>query len=222
VTSLILVIAVLGLVAAFTSPGSVVTVIVLLSMSAGVRRGVAFLCGRLLAIALLGLVIAFFAQGLDFSSRHTSPSRTVSAIEVLLGALLLIGSLRAYRHPKRGTGSKPPPTWMGLVERTHWSLCLLAGAVMLSYTLTLAAAAEILKANVDVLEISIAALVFAVLSGILIAAPIAIVIFAPDRSNQVLASLRSWLLANTRSIALIVLMAVGGILVIRGAYDLAA
>jgi hypothetical protein len=109
---------------------------------------------------------------------------------------------------------------MERIERTHWSLCLVAGAVMLSYTLTLAAAAEILKANVDVLEISIAALVFALVSGILITAPVAIVIIAPDRSNQVLASLRSWLLANTRSIALIVLMMIGGILIIRGAYDL--
>jgi ABC-type methionine transport system permease subunit len=91
---------------------------------------------------------------------------------------------------------------------------------MLSYTLTLAAAAEILKANVDTVEVSVAALVFAVLSGLLIAVPVVVVIFAPDRSNQVLASLRSWLLANTRSIALIVLMAIGGILVVRGAYDL--
>jgi hypothetical protein len=219
-TSLILVIAGLGLVAAFTSPGSVVTVIVLLSMSAGVRRGLAFICGRLIAIALIGLVIAFFAQGLDFSSKHTTPSRTVSAIEVLLGGLLLIGSARAYRHPRHEEGPTSPPKWLDRVEGTHWSLCVVVGAVMLSYTLTLAAAAEILKANVDAVGVSVAALVFAVLSGILIAAPVAVVIFAPDRSNQVLASLRAWLLANTRSIVLIVLMAVGGLLVIRGAYDL--
>jgi hypothetical protein len=37
-----------------------------------------------------------------------------------------------------------------------------------------------------------------------------------------LASWRAWLVANSRSIALIALMVVGAILIARGAYDLAA
>jgi hypothetical protein len=85
----------------------------------------------------------------------------------------------------------------------------------------LAAAAEVLKANVSGVEASLAALVFAVLSGLAVAAPVAIVIAAPDRSNQVLGSWRAWLLANTRTIALVGLTLIGVLLVVRGIYDLA-
>ena len=66
---------VLGLAVAFTSPVSVVTVIVLLSMPSGVRRAIAFLCGWLLALALIGTIMVFVLHGQDFSAKSTSPSR---------------------------------------------------------------------------------------------------------------------------------------------------
>jgi len=51
---------------------------------------------------------------------------------------------------------------------------------------------------------------------------VVVVVAAPRRSNEVLASWRACLVANSRSIALIALMVVGAILIARGAYDLAA
>ena len=93
---------------------------------------------------------------------------------------------------------------------------------MLSYALSLAAGAEILKANVTTLEAAVAATVFAVTSIVTIAAPVAVVVVAPERSNEVLASWRAWLLANSRAIALIALMVIGAFLIGRGANDLAA
>ena len=67
-----------------------------------------------------------------------------------------------------------------------------------------------------------AAAVFALTSILTIAAPVEVVVAAPERSNEVLASWRSWLLANSRSIALIALMVIGAFLIARGAFDLAA
>jgi len=222
VATLIPLIAGFGLAVAFTSPGSVVTMIVLLSMSSGLRRAVAFVCGWLLAIAVLGLLMVFVLHGQDFSSKHTTPSRTASAVEIVLGALLLVSSLRLYRRPRTKKGPESPPKWLDQIERTHWSLCVAAGAVMLSYALSLAAGAEILKANVTTLEAAVAATVFAVTSIVTIAAPVAVVVVAPERSNEVLASWRAWLLANSRAIALIALMVIGAFLIGRGANDLAA
>src|SRR5262252_1002367 len=110
----------LGLAVAFTSPGSVVTMIVLLSMSAGLRRGVAFIVGWLLALLVLALLMVFVLQGQDFSSRHTTPSRAVSVVELVIGALLLIGSWRVYRRPREAKGPESPPKWLDRVDRTHW------------------------------------------------------------------------------------------------------
>jgi len=220
--TLIPVIAGLGLAVAFTSPGSVVTMIVLLSMSSPLRRAIAFICGWVLAIGVLALLMIFVLHGQDFSSKHTTPSRAVSIVEIVLGALITVGAAGLYRRPRTAKGPESPPKWLDRVEHVHWSWCVVAGAVMLSYALSLAAIAEILKANLSTLAASVAAVVFAATSIVTIAAPVVVVVAAPRRSNEVLASWRSWLVANSRSIALIALMVVGAILIARGAYDLAA
>jgi Sap, sulfolipid-1-addressing protein len=222
VTTLIPVIAGLGLAVAFTSPGSVVTMIVLLSMSSPLRRAIAFICGWLLAIGVLALLMIFVLHGQDFSSKHTTPSRTASVVEILLGVLIAVGAARLYRRPKTAKGPESPPKWLDRIEGVHWSLCIAAGSIALSYALSLAAIAEILKANVSTAAASVAALVFAAMSIVTIAAPVLVVVAAPERSNEVLASWRAWLVGNSRSIALIALMVICALLVARGVYDLAA
>jgi Sap, sulfolipid-1-addressing protein len=222
VTTLIPVIAGLGLAVAFTSPGSVVTMIVLLSMSSPLRRAIAFICGWVLAIGVLALIMIFVLHGQDFSSKQTTPSRTASIVEIVLGVLITFGSARLYRRPRTAKGPESPPKWLDRIERVHWSWCVAAGGVMLSYALSLAAIAEILKANVSTAAASIAAVVFAAMSIVTIAAPVVVVVAAPRRSNEVLASWRAWLVGNSRAIALIALMVIGALLIARGAYDLAA
>ena len=220
--TLIPVVAGLGLAVAFTSPGSVVTMIVLLSMSSPLKRAIAFIVGWLLALLVLALLMVFVLHGQDFSSKQTTPSKVASIVEIVLGALLVLGSAYVYRRPKTAKGPESPPKWLDRIERVHWSLCVLAGAVMLSYALSLAAGAEILKANLSTADNVLAATVFALTSIVTIAAPVVVVVAAPQRSSQVLASWRAWLLANSRSIALIALMVIGAILVGRGIHDLAA
>lgn len=215
-------VAVLGLAVAFTSPGSVVTVILLLSMSSGLRRAVAFICGWLLAIGLLAVLMIFVLHGQDFSSKHSTPSRAASIVELVLGCLLLAGSARVYRRPREQKGPQSPPKWLDRIDRIHWLLGVAVGAVMLSYALSLAAVAEILKANLSSLDAAVASLVFAATSIVTIAAPVVIVLVAPDRSAQVLSTWKEWLLGNSRSIALIALMVIGGLLIARGASDLIA
>lgn len=210
-----------GLAIAFTSPGSVVTIIVLLSMPAGLRRAIAFICGWLLAIGVLALLVVFVFHGQDFDSKHTTPSRAASAVEVLLGGLLLVGSWRIYRRPTKTKGPQSPPRWLGRVERTHWALAVAVGGLMLSYVLSLAASAEVLKANVSTTDAVVSLVVFALTSIVTIAAPVVVVLVAPERSAAVLANWKAWMLTNSRSIALIAVMVIGALLVARGVYDLA-
>ena len=138
----------LGLAVAVCSPVSVVTVIVLLTMPSGRRRGVAFVLG--------------------------------------------------------------------------WLLAVVVGAFMLTYSLTIAAAAEILKANVSTGDDVLAFVVFAVASIVSIVAPIVVALIAPDRADQRLAAWRQWLLGNSRVIGRVALAVIGVALIIRGAHDLIA
>jgi drug/metabolite transporter (DMT)-like permease len=115
VGTLIAEVAALGLAIAFTSPVSVVTVIILLSMSSGRRRALSFVAGWLIAIAVIGVLTVTVFQGQNFSSRQTDPSRAASAAEVLLGCLLLAGSAVAYRRRRARPSRRQPGStgWIG-------------------------------------------------------------------------------------------------------------
>jgi hypothetical protein len=220
VGTLVAEVAALGLAVAFTSPVSVVTVIVLLSMPFGRRRAIAFLCGWLIALAAIGAVMVLVLHGQDFGSRSSTPSRAASALEVVLGSILLIWAVVAYRR-REGSGQSTPK-WLGRIQETHWLLAAAVGALMLSYGLSLAAASEILKANVSRFDAGVALAVFAVTSMITVAAPIVAVVAAPERAAQRLATWKAWLLGNSRAVVLVVLMIVAALLIARGANDLIA
>ena len=213
-------VAALGLAVAFTSPVSVVTVIVLLSMPSGRRRALAFVCGWLIAIAAIGAIAIFVLHGQDFSSKRSTPSRAASALEILLGSLLLLWAVVAYRRRKPTKEGVSEPKWLSRVEGTHWLLAVAVGAIMLSYALSLAAASEILKANVSGLDAAAAIVVFSLTSIVTIAAPIVIAVVAPERSEQRLAVWKAWLLGNSRNVVLVVLMVVAALLIVRGISDL--
>jgi hypothetical protein len=215
-------VAALGLAVAFTSPVSVVTVIVLLSMPSGRRRALAFVCGWLIALAMIGVLMVFVLHGQDFGSRSSTPSQAASALEVLLGSLLLIWAVVAYRRREPSQGSQSTPKWLDRIEGTHWLLAVAIGAVMLSYGLSLAAASEILKANVSRVDAGVAIAVFAVTSIVTVAAPIVVVLVAPERSADRLAAWKAWLLGNSRAVVLVVLMIVAALLIVRGIHDLVA
>jgi len=213
-------VAALGLAVAFTSPVSVVTVIVLLSMPSGRRRALAFVFGWLIAIAAIGAIAIFVLHGQDFSSKHSTPSRAASALEILLGSLLLLWAVAAYRRRQPSKEGVSEPKWLSRVEGTHWLLAVAVGAIMLSYALSLAAASEILKANVSPLDATAAIVVFSLTSIVTVAAPMVVAVAAPERSAQRLAAWKAWLLGNSHTVVLVVLMVVAALLIVRGITDL--
>ena len=213
-------VAALGLAVAFTSPVSVVTVIVLLSMPSGRRRALAFVFGWLIAIAAIGAIAIFVLHGQDFSSKHSTPSRAASALEILLGSLILLWAVAAYRRRQPSKEGVSEPKWLSRVEGTHWLLAVAVGAIMLSYALSLAAASEILKANVSPLDATAAIVVFSLTSIVTVAAPIVVAVAAPERSAQRLAAWKAWLLGNSHTVVLVVLMVVAALLIVRGISDL--
>ena len=212
----------LGLAIAVCSPVSVVTVIVLLTMPSGRLRGIAFVLGWLLAIGVIAAVVVGFAHGQDFSSHKTTPSRAASWAEIAVGLVAALAAVRALRGHERRAASGETPKWLSRLDRTNWLLAVVVGAFMLTYSLTIAAAAEILKANVSAGDDAVAFAVFAVASVITIVAPIAVALMAPDRADERLAAWRGWLLGNSRLIGLIALVVIGAALIVRGAHDLIA
>jgi hypothetical protein len=222
VGTLILEVAALGVAVALTSPGSVVAIIALLSLSSGARRGLAFIVGWLIAIGVIFALVILVLKGQDFHSRNTSPSRAASAVEIFLGCVLLLVVARMHRRPQHEPKSQSQPKWLARVDSSHWLLEVVVGGIMLSYALTLTAAAETLKANVSAPDAALAGLIFAAASIITIAAPLVVLALAPERAATVLAGWRDWVLAHSRSILLVALAVIGAALIAKGVYDLVA
>jgi len=66
----------------------------------------------------------------------------------------------------------------------------------------------------------VAFVVFGLASITTIAAPVIVAIAAPERSAETLAKWRLWLVGNSRTIVLVMLMVIGAILIARGTYSL--
>jgi hypothetical protein len=132
----------------------------------------------------------------------------------------LLWAVLAYRRRKPSKEAASEPKWLARVEGTHWLLAVAVGALMLSYALSLAAASEILKANVSSLDAAAAIILFSLTSIVTVAAPIVVAVAAPERAAQRLAAWKAWLLGNSRTVVLVVLMVVAALLIVRGISDL--
>ena len=220
--TLIASVALLGLAIALSSPTSVVAVLVLLGMPSGLRRSYAFVAGWVAMIAVLGLIIVIF-PALDFHTSRTAPSRAASIAELLVGGFLIGGSVVLHRKPvTEKSHSDPLPAWLVRLVGRHWAVALAAGGVMLTYSLTIVAMLEILKANVDTLDRVIAVAVFALTSILTITVPIACATVAPDRTAARLDGWKQWLADRSRTIGVILLAGIGTAIVLKALYDLAS
>jgi hypothetical protein len=218
--SLFLTVFLLGLTVAACSSPKVVAVIVLLTMPGGRRRGISFVFGWLLAIAAIGAFCLLLLHPQDFSSHKTTPSRAASVAEIVVGAIAVVGTARVLRRrgPRERTGETP--RLIKRLEGTKWWLALPVGALLLNYSLTTAAAAETMKANVPPAEVVLALGVFASTSILAIVAPVIAVVVAPDWAEEALPRWRQWLLGNARTIGFVALLAAGALLVVKGTHDL--
>jgi hypothetical protein len=219
VQSLIPSVALLGLAIALSSPTSVLAVYVLLGMPNGIRRAVTFVIGWLVTIGLIGVLVVVLPT-FNFKSSHTTPSRAASVMEVVLGAALVGAALLLYRRPTNDNPKDPVPDWLVRLVGRHWAVSLVAGGVMLTYSITIVAVLEILKANVNALDRSLAVAVFGLTSILTIAAPIVYTVVAPRRAQHDLERSRRWLILHSRMIGVVLLTVIGVAIMAKAAYDL--
>ncbi len=224
--NLILTVAVLGIAVAFSSPVSVIAVIALISMPAGIRRAIAFLIGWIAAIALITAVVLAFPSG-DFSSSRSNPSRAASALELLIGVALVVAAVVILRRPKPAPADPeevkdPTPEWLVRIVGRHWAIAALAGGLMLTYSITIIAATEVVKAHVGNFDRVVAMAIFAAASILTVAAPVVYAIIAPEQVDRGLQKWKRWLARNSRVIGVVVLAVVGVLIIAKAVYDLLA
>lgn len=195
------------------SPFPIIASVLLLGTPRGRLNGPVFVLGCAFGTALVGTVVLVLASG--FSASEDGASATwVSALQLVLGLLLLVLALRHWRGRPRAGEAAPAPKWMGALDAFGPPKAFGAGVVLTALNpknllLTVAGAAAIAQTGIPAGEQAVALAVFVAIACVGVAAPVAITLLAGDRAAAMLAGLKGWMARNNAVIMVVILVLIG-------------
>jgi Sap, sulfolipid-1-addressing protein len=197
----------------------ITTVLMLLSPKAK-SRTVGLLVGCVVGV---GGAVALFALLADLlptqDSGGSSPAAT--AINMVVGVLLVVLALRQWRgRPARGDRAELPK-WMAGVDSMMPSKALVLGLLLSAVVpknllLALSAGLIVGEAGFSVGEASVVIVVFTAIATSTVAVPVIAHLVAPARMRGPFEGLREWLVENNVAIMVVVLLVIGVVMIGNG------
>ena len=195
------------------SPLPIVAVVLMLLSNNARANAFAFVLTWLVAIALLTGVVAFLAGAATGSDE--APPVWVSVVKIVLGAGLLLLSVRSWRS-RPGEGEEPPPPkWMAALDgftpvKSAGLSAVLADVNPKNLLLVVSGGAAIASAAAGSTSAKVTAtIVFAVVASLGVATPVVIYLALGQRAGAVLENLRTWLVHNNAGIMAVLLLVLG-------------
>jgi Sap, sulfolipid-1-addressing protein len=180
------------------------------------RTGFWFYLGALSITLVIG-VAAAFVLGNDLASPSSSPKTWVAIVDVVAGVLVLAYVIRALRRP-------PDPTRVaGMIDRMS-KLASSPAVAIVGAGATLAnpggfiplALKEISQLDTSALGYVAYWVGFSLVSLLPLGLALIMLVFARDRAMRILVAARSWLERRARSVAAVILVALGVALLRNG------
>jgi len=176
--------------------------LVVLPSKRGVRKGVAFLFGWLVSLAIV-VTVTVIATGNNPPKPNTVPSLAALALRIAIGTLLLVIAIRQRRRMRGVKKPKKVPKWQEHVDKmSPWFAMALAPALQ-PWTLIAAGAANVMEAKLSDWKSYLVLFGFCVLAS---ASYIAMEIYAgfrPDQSQAFLARFRTWMETHTDQVIIV-------------------
>jgi threonine/homoserine/homoserine lactone efflux protein len=149
VTSSTLVSLLLLAVTAAASPFSLIAFSLVLATDRGPRNGIAFICGWVTTVTLIGVVMALVGTNVDVQRSNTA-GKWVLALELALGVVLvLLWARRRFRSRDiehvLEKPAKPEPAWQRHLSTMGYPGAFVAGGAVQTWPVMIAAAADILR-----------------------------------------------------------------------------
>ena len=209
-------------VAVAVSPIPIVAVVLMLVTPRARVNGPSFLVGWFGGLVVLGAVLLVIASG---DASDNDPANWVGVVQLVVGVVLLLLSVRFWRGRPRDHEEPPVPKWMGTLDGFTAAKALVAGAALSSLNpknllLAIAAAAEVAHAGISAGEQAVAWGIFVLIATIGVAAPVAIYFALGERAGPVLGSLKAWMARNNAVIMAVLLLLLGAKLIGDGIADL--
>lgn len=193
------------------------------------RRGLWIVWSYVVAwIGAISVVMAFLLAGFGSTSASSNTtSKAASIAELVIGlALLGFGALRLLKARRgrsedaAGAAEKEQPGWLRAIEEISIIGAFLIGIYSATYPLVVAAAGEILRADVSSSDEAALAVLFVILGSSTVIAVAALGTFAPTRSAPFLARMRAWLTVHNAAVITGILLVFGIALTARGLQSL--
>jgi Sap, sulfolipid-1-addressing protein len=202
------------------SPIPIIAVILMLITPKARSNGLAFLAGWLLGLVVVGIVVLVVANKVGVST-SSGPSKTVSAIKLVLGVLLLALAWRQFgKRPESGEQA-PMPKWMKALDRFTPGRSLAVGALLSgvnpkNLVLNASAAASIAQAGLPGGSQAAALIVLVLVGSLGIIAPVVVYLAGGDSAAHTLDEWKAWLAANNAAVMTVLFLVFGVVLIGKG------
>lgn len=212
--SLDITIVLLGLLASL-SPSTVVVFILLLATAKARVNAAAFLIGWSLSLVIVFAVT--YGAGGAWATQHANGSIVVKAIEILLGAALIVVAARQWRHrDKPRTGSGVTKKFSAHLKQLNPWEAVTVGVLEQPWTLTAAAAVVLARHHSALRTVVLAFVAFTLLSTATVGLIFLYYARRPGQAETRLSDLRDRLVRAGPAVFAIVSLVVGVFLIIDG------
>ncbi|MFD3662347.1 GAP family protein [Streptomyces sp. NPDC058659] len=210
-------------------PLPVMAFVLVVSAPRGVYKGLAFIIAWLAClVAVIAMVLAF--TGGQPPAPRSPPSIAALAATLVIGVVLIVYSEHRRRRSRRGVAAaadkERPKSAAGgrsltsrMDQATGWSAAGLA-VLLQPWGMVSAAAATVVKADLSHVESFLALLGFCVLATAGLLAMELYMVFAPEKAQLSLTSLRAWLERHKDPAIVLICLVLGLWLVGRSLYQL--
>ncbi len=199
------------------SPVPIIAVILILFSARARTNGPAFLAGWVVGLAVLGTVVLVLSDAGDLHDQD-GPSTAAGVVQLILGVLLLLASLRQWRsRPKHGEEPEMPK-WLagvdGLSPVKAAGLGVLLSAVNpKNLLLVIAAAVTIAQAGLGTGQQVVALVVFVLIGSVTVALAVVYSLLGGEGAAARLEEAKDWLAANNATVMFILLLVFGVVLI---------
>jgi len=199
------------------SPVPIIGVIVMLATPRARSNGPGFLLGWVVGLAVLGTVVLLVSGGAG-ADAGDQPAEWTYALKLVLGLLLLVVAFRQWRNRPRQGEETAMPGWMESVDRFTTGRSVALGVALSAinpknFVLTAGAAASIAQTGYSATSQAVALAAFVVIASLGVGVPLAIYFFAGDRSERILADLKSWMSFHNAAIMAVLCLVIGAKLI---------
>ncbi len=201
-------------------PVALTIFILLLGSTRGPRKGAGFIFGWLAALAVVA-ALTILATGNAPPASGTAPSKSILVVKIVLGLVLLAIAERQRRRMGQTRPQKEEPRWQARIDDMSAVFAIGLGAFFQPSVFVVSAAATITGAKLSSAADYFSLVLFGLLSVSTYLAMDIYCVVRPERGEEVLASLKTWIDRHTDLIIVIVSAAVGLWLIGKSAYVLA-